>query len=149
MFRIIVIFFTLFLVSCATPFTPGARNLNVVGSVSSELVHNCKKIGSVAGYAQAGWGNKVGLQQAMNDALNKAAEIPNGDTFAVSNKNRSFSGGQVNGMVFDCSQERTQPIRIVSDENKRELSDDVFSKAKKCQAKGGVWINDQCVIQLD
>jgi hypothetical protein len=149
MLKIIIIFFTLFLVSCATPLTSGARNLHVVGSVSSELVVNCKKIGAVAGYAQPGWGNNVGLQQAMNDALNKAAKIPNGDTFAVSNQNRSFNGGQVNGMVFDCSKERVQSIKIVGSESPQEHSANVFSKAKKCQFKGGVWINDQCVIQLD
>lgn len=52
-------------------------------------------------------------------------------------------------MVFDCSRERVQPIRVVGDDGKKEHSTDVFSKAKKCQIKGGVWINDQCVIQLD
>lgn len=149
MFKFIIILFIPFIVSCTTHLTLGARNLNVVGSISSELVVNCKKIGSVVGYAKSGWGNDVGLQQAMNDALNKAAKYPKGDTFAVSNKSRRFNGGQVNGIVFDCTKERVQSIKIVGGEGKQGHSGDVFSKAKKCQVKGGVWINDRCVIQLD
>lgn len=149
MFKIMIFLLLPFLASCATKLTPGARNLNVVGSVSSELVANCEKVGAVVGYAKPGWGNDVGLQQAMSDALNQAAKLPKGDTFAVSNRDRSFSGGQVNGMVFDCSKERVQSIKVVGGDRKKDHSDDVFSKAKKCQVKGGVWINDQCVIQLD
>jgi hypothetical protein len=25
----------------------------------------------------------------------------------------------------------------------------IFVKAKKCQSKGGVWVNDSCVIPID
>jgi len=33
--------------------------------------------------------------------------------------------------------------------NAAPIDEDLFRKAKKCQAKGGVWINDICQIQID
>lgn len=146
--RITLVLFSLFLTACATSLTPQARNLAVVGTVSSGLVSSCVPLGSVIGYAKPGWGNDVGLQQAMNDALNKAAAIPGASTFAVSNKQRSFSGGQVNGIAYDCNRERVTPVEIVQD-NTGVVDSDVFLKAKKCQSKGGVWVDSQCVIDLD
>lgn len=146
--RIILVLFSLFLTACATSLTPQAKNLAVVGTVSSELVSSCVSLGSVVGYAKPGWGNDVGLQQAMNDALNKAATIPGASIFAVSNKQRSFSGGQVNGIVYDCDKERVTPVAIVPDDSS-VVDSDVFLKAKKCQKRGGVWVESQCVINLE
>lgn len=146
--RITLVLVSLFLTACATSLTPQAKNLSVVGTVSSELVSSCVPLGAVVGYAKPGWGNDVGLQQAMNDALNKAAAIPGASTFAVSNKQHSFSGGQVNGIAYDCDRKRVTPVAIVQDDTSA-VDSDVFSKAKKCQQKGGVWVESQCVIDLD
>lgn len=146
--RIILVLISVFLTACATSLTSQAKNLAVVNMVSSELVSNCVPLGSVVGYAKPGWGNDIGLQQAMNDALNKAAAIPGASTFAVSNKQRSFSGGQVNGIAYDCNRERVTPVAIVQDDS-GDIDSDIFLKAKKCQKKGGVWVESQCVIDLE
>lgn len=146
--RFFLVFATVFLTACATQLTPQAKNLAVVGAVSSDLVSSCVALGSVVGYAKPEWGSDVGLQQAMSDALNKAAAIPGASTFAVSNKQRSYSGGQVNGIAYDCDRERVTPVAIVQDKLDSN-NEDVFLKAKKCQLKGGVWVEAQCVINVD
>lgn len=136
---------------CATPLTEKGRAITVVNSLSAELASDCTRIGAVTGYAKAGWGNDVGYDQAFNDARNKAAEYPTADTLAISNSRHRFSGGEVTGIVFDCSKQRVQLIQQVSPPPPAtgQSPDNVFELAKRCQSKGGVWINNQCVIDIE
>lgn len=137
----------LVLSACATALTERGRSVTVINSMSAELANDCKRVGTVTGYAQPGWGNDVGLEQALNDAKNKAGEIAGADTLAISLAQRKFSGGEVSGVVFNCSEKRVHLIQSVSPAP--EVSGNVFERAKKCQGRGGVWVNDQCVINLD
>ena len=146
----IIIFFIIVLYGCGPSLTKNAQRITLVNSLSSELVSDCKRIGSVTGYAQPGWGNDIGLDQALTDARNKAANIPNADTLAISSVIRQFSGGEVTGIVFNCSQKRVQLIKNISKTQETEdTPSDVFEKAKKCQEKNGVWVNNQCVIPIE
>lgn len=142
------------LAGCATPLTQNGRSITTVNSVASELVSDCKRIGVVNGYAQPGWGNDVGLQQALNDARNKAGNIPSADTMAISLSNRLANGGEVTAFVYNCKEKNVQLIKNVTESGQEKPlaqapSKDVFAKAKKCQEKGGVWLNSQCVISIE
>lgn len=132
---------------CTTALTARGRNITVVNGISAELVNDCQRLGAVTGFAQPGWGNDVGLDQAFNDARNKASEIPDADTFAISSTQRQFNGGEVTGIVFNCRAKRVQLIQNVAPTE--TTPDNVFEKAKKCQEKKGVWVNNQCVISVE
>lgn len=146
---LIFLLFPVLLGGCVS-LTPRGSAITVVNSMSTELTSDCKRLGAVIGKAKAGWGNDVGLEQAYTDARNKAGEIPEADTIAISSTNRKFSGGEVSGIVFDCSKKRIQLTQEVpAVKPLTSSSDDIFRMAKKCQAKGGVWVTNQCVISLE
>ncbi len=64
-------------------------------------------------------------------------------------------GNAVNGLAgigckVQCN-EGTQ-VQIVGDKSQADTSPptaDVVSKARKCQAKGGVWLNNSCQVTVD
>jgi hypothetical protein len=116
--------------------------------MSTSLISDCKRLGTVKGYAKSGWGNDVGISQAHDDARNKAGEIKDADTMVVANAQREFSGGEVTGVVFNCNEKRVQLIQNVETPATKQ-SADVYKQAKKCQAQGGVWMNNQCVLNIE
>ncbi|MDP1542413.1 MAG: hypothetical protein Q8L99_04610 [Polycyclovorans sp.] len=142
--------FALLMTGCATTLTPEGRNISVVNSAGAALSSDCVRLAPVVGNAKPGWGQQIGLDQAFAEARNKAGAIPDADTLVVSMAQMQFSGGEVSGIAFDCSNKRVQLIQNVDPEPiNRVMPEDVFQKAKKCQALNGVWITDQCVIDME
>uniref|UniRef100_UPI0040483FAC hypothetical protein n=1 Tax=Polynucleobacter sp. TaxID=2029855 RepID=UPI0040483FAC len=138
------------LTACTVPLTKEAQAIHVVNGVSSELVSDCVRLGTVTGSGSPAYGNDIGLAQAMARARHSAAQFPGADTLAVSYSQRMFSGGEVAGVVFDCSKQKTQLVKnIEPKEQQKSVPNDIYQKAKKCQSKGGIWINDSCVINID
>lgn len=39
--------------------------------------------------------------------------------------------------------------KVVASSKPAQVTQDDFEKAKKCQTKGGVWVNNQCVVQVE
>jgi hypothetical protein len=46
-------------------------------------------------------------------------------------------------------QAQTATTDSVEPGSKRDISEETLRKAKTCQSKGGVWINDQCIISIE
>jgi uncharacterized phage-associated protein len=68
----------------------------------------------------------------------------------------SWVDGGVKGMAYNCeASEGTDNIQDKSDKNsaaseeKDTIDRSTILKAKKCQEKGGVWVNDSCQILID
>ncbi|MBU0673689.1 MAG: DUF4156 domain-containing protein [Proteobacteria bacterium] len=137
----------LFLAGCATKLTPAAQQLTIISEYSPDKVQQCLKIGEVTGYSRHGFGNDVGIVQATVSAKNKAGAINGSDTLAFTNKTSTFNNAQVSGFVYNCSQARGQSGQVVN--AKPTDPKTVYGKAQACQEKGGVWVNDQCVLKVD
>lgn len=121
--------------------TPEARNVLVVDGVSS-LTTECARLGSVVGQ------HKLGYDHALVIVRNKAAQEYKADTVVISTvEGRMSPSRRVTAFAFNCSGRRTQPIEVVS--QPRSITAEQLDKAKKCQAKDGVWVNDQCVVQVE
>lgn len=142
-----IVVVTMLISGCATSLTERGRSITVVSGLSAELVNDCQRLAAVTGYAKPGWGNAVGLDQAFSDARNKAGDIPDADTLAISSAQQQFNGGEVTGIAFNCRVKRVQLIQSVTPTE--ATSENVFEKAKKCQEKKGVWVNNQCVISVE
>lgn len=132
----------IFISGCSVNLTKAGRNIVIVNSASSELVHDCKKLGHVTGYSKSGWGNSVGLSQAYADARNKAGAFPEADTMAVTNKIKGFTGGEVTAFVYNCN----LPIKssMIPETTSSEIN-----KTKKCQEAGGKLTGDLCILSLN
>jgi hypothetical protein len=153
----------MFLAGCATHLTESGRKITVVSNGDSAALKGCRQVGAVSGDAASLLsGGEYGVIYATKDARNKAGKIADADTLGITaNEPKSF-GGQVTGIVYTClkretvvaqpvsavSQKDTAPLKNVATERTKD-SGTVFEKAKKCQIKGGVWVNDSCVIQID
>ena len=143
----VLLIISFFLTSCSTQLTRNGSRIVAVNNSNSNIANDCERLGTVRGQAQAGWGNDVGINQAYNDALNKAGEIEDADTMVVANVNRQFSGGTVTGVVYNCKKQRVQLIKNISEKNDLNQNE-IIKKAKKCQEKGGVWINNICQLDI-
>lgn len=112
---------------------------------------NCKELGFVTGDAGI-WGGSAGLGMAFSDAKNKAALLPGANAILVTSSQKNPTS-IVTAKVFNCSENKPQKIEIVSqpklEPKLKESLKVTFEKAKKCQEKEGVWLNDQCVISID
>jgi hypothetical protein len=137
----------IFLHSCSTYLTPKGQKIMVVEGLAVGTISDCSRLGPVRGYAKAGWGNEVGLNQAYNDAINRSAEYENADTFVVASTNKQFSGGTVDGIAYDCKTRKKNLIQVQSQENIN--SSDLIKKAKACQKEGGLWINNICQLDIE
>jgi len=135
----------LFITGCATLTDRGAT-INVVSQASHELVQDCKRLGSVFGNSDNG--GLVGKDQAMTDVRNKAGEYNEADTLAITRYTKNWFSTQIAGFAYNC-RERNNQYANNNDSPSEKISKNVFEKAKQCQAKGGVWVNDLCVIDLN
>ena len=144
------------LMGCATQLTEAGRKIRVAGNADN--VQLCTRVSRITGEAGSFLNNgEYGIIYATIDARNKAAQIHGVDTIDITGNEPSFFSGTVSAIAYDCSkltrnenngnnartsQERKQPAEPV-----RQTT--VFEKAKKCQDKGGVWVNDKCVIFIE
>ena len=83
--------------------------------------------------------------------------------WSPTNYDGSSGGGEVSGVAYRCDRKpgtepasAASPVSLVSPgaappapHSDVTPVDRVFLKARKCQEKGGVWVNDQCVIPIE
>jgi hypothetical protein len=154
---------------CATTVAESGRRVQVVSSQKTELLKNCQRLGQVTGEAGSFLNNgEYGVIYATNDARNKAGSIPGADTLEVISDVPRIIGGTVTGVVYNCtgpivstSVSPTAPAKIIVPANASAPPKSVvtapvagipagtFEKARKCQGKGGVWVNDICVVSIE
>ena len=150
---------------CATHLTESGHRIKVIATGDPTLTSRCEKIGRVRGETASFLSSgDYGVVYATNDARNKAGQLSRADTLEILNDEPRRLGGEVTGIVYNClspkaasvatspqavvtqrsiAPEKTVPITVQKD------SGVIFEKAKKCQIKGGVWVNDTCIIQID
>jgi hypothetical protein len=150
---LILMLLMLLLTGCATNLSEAGRKIKIhdAGSVSG-----CTSLGDVTGESPSLLsGGDYGVFYATVDARNKAARIPEADTLVITDNQSRRLGGEVFGIAYNCHPQRTVtiPKAPVATAPKAPVPvvprDGIFEKAKKCQARGGVWVNNQCVIQIE
>jgi hypothetical protein len=166
----------LLLPGCATTVSESGRKIQAVSPQKSELLKNCQRLGQVTGAAGSFLNNgDYGVIYATNDARNKAGLIPGADTVEIISDGPRVIGGTVTGIVYNCAAPvvsaplsspaaplpSAAPARLAvpaktTDQVKTSgtapagaISAALFEKARKCQQKGGVWVNDICVVQIE
>ncbi|HEX9078198.1 MAG TPA: hypothetical protein VF795_01340 [Desulfuromonadaceae bacterium] len=148
----------LLLTGCATYATEAGRHIRVVNERDHGQLAECKQLGLVQGKTRTILtGRDYGLFYAINDARNKAALLPGADTLEIGDdeaQGRIF-GGEVTGIAYDCNPRHAghAPRAAAPEIRKAPVApppaNDIFEKARKCQNKGGVWVNNQCVIPIE
>jgi hypothetical protein len=146
--RASVMVLILFLTGCATGLTEAGRKIRVIHDVDPVAFTECVRLGLVTG--ETGTilsGGDYGVFYATTDARNKAALIPEADTLLLTDNHGRRLGGEVTGIAYNCNPQGMKPVPKTYPSPAPR--DDVFEKVKKCRSKGGVWINNQCVIQIE
>jgi hypothetical protein len=153
----------LLLPGCATHLTDAGRKIKVVDNNDSSRKSKCELLGNVVGRpASILSGGDYGVVYATYDARNRAAQFTGADTLEIVNNEIKSFGGEVTGIAYNCftprtalqssvtasSQKREDPVKKAVSAPQRD-SIALFEKAKKCQNKGGVWVNDSCVISIE
>lgn len=134
----------LFLTGCATNLTEAGRRIKVIDDPGSESVGGCIRLGSVTGEARSILtGGNYGAIYATNDARNRAAQIPAVDTVVITERQNLRFGGRVTGIAYDCGRPAQKATSTTAP------ADGTPDKAGKCQAKGGIWRNNQCIIPIE
>jgi hypothetical protein len=152
------------LAGCATQLTGAGRAIKVVRDGATPALLDCTPLGPVRGQSDS-WlsSGDYGVIYATYDARNKAARFPGADTLVITGDAGRRFGGEVTGFAYDCSGRRVTPAAkaaFTKDPRKAagkssqapalvQPGADIFAKAKQCQVKGGVWVNDSCVIPID
>ena len=162
--RIFPILLIPLLAGCATHLSEAGRTIRVASDKDSGGLAQCVRLGPVKGEADSFLsGGEYGVIYATHDARNKAARIPGADTLEIiDNESRRF-GGVVTGIAYNCAIQPQSPaarppsVSKPRDEASGKTKEPaaaapgsvIFEKAKKCQNRGGVWVNDACIIQID
>lgn len=138
---LIIIFVSTALVGCkSVRLTPEGREIVVVKELNT-LTTECARLGSVTGQ------HRMGYDQALTIVRNRAAAQFHADTIVIDSVEGHLSPSRrITATAFNCSDRRVQPVRSV---DSKPLTSDVIAKAKKCQERGGVWVNDQCVLHVE
>lgn len=134
---------------CSTAMTDEARYLSVIQNGGVMATMNCRLLGNATGNSTI-WGGPAGLDIAMADLKNKAAKYPHATSILITySKMNPIS--QIDGKVYDCSNYKPAKIEVLKSESSNTEIDihNQLEKAKKCQSRGGVWLNDSCVISID
>jgi hypothetical protein len=154
----------LLVTGCATSLTPGGQKIKVLRDDDQEKVAGCVRLAQVTGEsASLLSGGEYGLYYATADARNKAAVIKGADTLLITRTQPSNFGGAIEGIVYNCLSPHVAEAAPEPPRKARQapvappaattapatVTNDIFVKAKKCQERGGVWVNSQCVIQID
>lgn len=140
------------LVGCANNLNREAQGIMTIKDGGVIALMNCKELGFVTGDSGV-WGGYSGMSQAMVDAKNKAAKMLGANAILVTNS-RMNPTSFVNAKVFNCSETKPQKIEVVNHQPPQPASkqeqdlDLIIQKAKKCQSKGGAWLDNRCVISI-
>lgn len=117
--------------------TPAGARVQVLDASQESLVANCKYLASVSVSSQ--------------DALKNAAAAQGSDVAMMSV--RDVGTAQViKGELYDCTGAAGSPSADVKprEPTPAEKADAEYKrKSGLCQSKGGVWINNQCVVQVE
>ncbi|RBW63407.1 hypothetical protein DS893_19565 [Vibrionales bacterium C3R12] len=139
------------ILGCSTPLSRQAQQIMTVTDGAVVAMMNCKELGFVTGDAGI-WGGTAGLDMAYSDAKNKAALLKGANAILITSSQMNPTS-IVNAKVYNCSESKPQKIEIVSESVKKSQPKEDFNitikKARKCQNKGGVWLEGQCVISID
>jgi len=159
----VLLFLLLLLAGCATHLAESGRKIKVVSNPDPAQFKGCEQLGRVRGVADSFLsGGGYGVAYATNDARNKAGRIAGADTLELVDDEPRRLGGEVTGIVYNClnpgfvavqtpaaAPQRTVPSGSKGLPAATKVPDTVFEKARKCQNKGGVWVNDSCIIPID
>lgn len=159
----ILLFLLTMLPGCATHLAESGRRINVINGDESAQLKGCEQLGRVRGEAGSFLsGGVYGVIYATNDARNKAGRIPRADTLNIVHDEPELLGGEVTGIVYNCltpgivtaqpsavHPQRNIPAVTIVDPAAPKVPGSIFEKARKCQNKGGVWVNDSCIIPID
>ena len=146
---------TLLLTACSLPITPKGETLHVVGPQDHGLLSRCELLGHTTGKANTGGGGKSAAQKAVNEALNKAAQIPGADTVVVDSDSWWLIGRQAKVAVYRCHS-RNNKAPVVTRKQRQPLStpvvpvlgQDTQRKLDACARRGGTWNNNRCVMPI-
>lgn len=117
--------------------TPAGERVQVLGASQAGLVSACRRLASVSVSSQ--------------DALKNAAAAQGGDT-AIMNLRDVGTTQYIKGDIYDCSDTVALPAAAPAhrEPSPEERADAEYRrKSGLCQAKGGAWINQQCVIVIE
>lgn len=133
--------------ACASSSTTEEVALREVNLKKADEVTACEFVVSSHGFGDhEAEGLKSAMINAVKDAQKRAGGLSKGDTVVIT-KNELVVGKRMFMDFYDCSMVPEE--KSIKSVKQGEVELDVFEKAKKCQDKGGVWLNDQCVIQID
>lgn len=163
--KMLILILLLVLPGCATTVAESGRRVQVVSSQKSALLKGCERLGEVTGEAGSFLNNgEYGVIYATNDARNKAGRIPGADTVEIISDGPRVIGGTVTGIVYNCtspaaSSAKPPAVSVPASVAPKAAApaaprpavvpSSVFDKARKCQDRGGVWVNDLCVLQIE
>lgn len=116
--------------------TPAGERVQVLSAGQTGLVSACRRLASVSVSSQ--------------DALKNAAAAQGGDTAIMSLRDVGTTQ-YIKGDIYRCSNTALPGMAPVQHEpSPEEKADAEFQrKSGLCQAKGGAWINQQCVISIE
>lgn len=114
----------------------------VVLRSTAQPAAECVVLGTVVGQ------HKLGSAQALNIVRNHAAVLGADTVMITTVEGWKSPSRRITASAFDCKDHHTQPIQAAG-ETPPDSTQVTFDKAKKCQLKGGVWVNDQCVVQVE
>ena len=141
MTRIIIIFAFVLLCGCRNvPLTAGGRNILVISNLDS-LPSGCERLEVVVAKAAKGY------DQALTAVRNRAGAIPGANTIVINTVEGHTISRRISAVAFNCSVHATTPA--ATEPQSIGVSKEIIEKAKKCQSKGGIWVNNQCVVQVD
>lgn len=158
---IMLLFILLLLAGCATHLAESGRKIKVVSNPDPAQFKGCEQLGRVRGEAESFLsGGEYGVIYATNDARNKAGRIPGADTLELVNDDPRRLGGEVTGIVYNClaphkvavhapALQKSDATGKTAPISTRKDPGIIFEKARNCQNKGGVWVNDACIIQIE
>jgi len=142
MMRIIIIFAFVLLCGCRNvPLTAGGRNILVISNLDS-LPSGCERLEVVVAKAAKGY------DQALTAVRNRAAAIPGANTIVINSVEGHTISRRISAIAFNCSLNKATTLAAPEPQS-IGVSKELFEKAKKCQSKGGIWVNNQCVVQVD
>jgi hypothetical protein len=167
--RLLLVLLLAVLPGCATTITESGRRVKVVPAQKSELLKSCQRLGQITGEAGSFLNNgEYGVIYATNDARNKAGLIPDADTVEIISDGPRVIGGAVTGIVYNCAApavsapqpsavpaksaapaKTSNQVKTTAAAPPAAIPAVIFEKARKCQDKGGVWVNDICVVPIE
>lgn len=150
--KIITFVSCFFVASCSTFDKPDVFNKIKIAQNINDVTY-CKKITNVTGQTPAGRDRDVDYEQALNSLLENSSKNQEVDTVLITRKERVTVGGKLYANAYNCKNTNLQINSNVINQQQNQIKpnpsqnlNELIRKAKKCQLKKGLWINDRCLI---